>query len=72
MMAFNHEPRVLFGWKETPDGVHESLERLQPSGSTAIYDAMVAAMPFIENRPRERAALVLITDGADTASDTTL
>jgi len=72
LMAFNHEPRLLFGWKETPDGVHESLERLRPTGSTAIYDAMAAAMPFIENRPRERAAIVLITDGADTASDTTL
>ena len=30
------------------------------------------ALPFIADRPRERAAIVLITDGADTASDTTL
>ena len=72
VMAFNHEARVLFGWKEDPAGVHDALAKLQPTGSTAIYDAIVAALPFIERRPRERAAIVLITDGADTASDVTL
>jgi Ca-activated chloride channel homolog len=72
VMTFNHEPRVLFGWKSTPDGVHEALAKLKPTGSTAIYDAVVAALPFIDSRPRERAAIVLITDGADTASDITL
>jgi Ca-activated chloride channel homolog len=72
MIAFNHETRVLFGWKTEADGVHDALQRLRPTGSTAIYDAVMAAMPFVENRPRERAALLLITDGADTASDTTL
>jgi Ca-activated chloride channel homolog len=72
VMAFNHETRVLFGWKTDPAGVHDALAQLQPTGSTAIYDAVAAALPFIERRPRERAAIVLITDGADTASDTTL
>ena len=52
--------------------MREALGRLRPTGSTAIYDAIAAAMPYIENRPRERAALVLVTDGADTASDLTL
>jgi Ca-activated chloride channel family protein len=72
VMAFNHEARLLFGWKTDPSGVHEALSKLKPTGSTAIYDALVSAFPLIENRPRERAAIVLITDGADTASDTTL
>jgi VWFA-related protein len=72
VMAFNHEARLLFGWKTDPSGVHEALAKLQPTGSTAIYDAVVAALPFIDHRPRERAAIVLVTDGADTASDTSL
>ena len=72
LFAFNHEARVLFGWKTEFSGVHQALETLKPTGSTAIYDAMLAAMPYLENRPRERAAMVLITDGADTASDATL
>jgi Ca-activated chloride channel homolog len=72
VMAFNHEARLLFGWKTEPGGVHDALAKLQPTGSTAIYDAIVAALPLIDRRPRERAAIVLITDGDDTASDTTL
>jgi Ca-activated chloride channel family protein len=72
VMAFNHAPRLLFGWKTEPSGVHDSLAKLYPTGSTAIYDAIESAIPYLENRPRERAALVLITDGADTASDRTL
>jgi len=52
--------------------VHEALDRLKPTGATAIYDALLAATPYIETRPRERGAIVLITDGADTASDVTL
>ena len=72
VMAFNHEARLLFGWKTEPAGVHDALAKLHPSGSTAIYDAIGAALPYIDHRPRERAAIVLVTDGADTASDTTL
>jgi Ca-activated chloride channel homolog len=72
VMAFNHETRLLFGWKESPDGVHEALARIKPTGSTAIYDAIAASMPFIQNRPRERAAIVLITDGEDSASEVSL
>jgi Ca-activated chloride channel homolog len=72
LMTFNHQPRLIFGWKTAADGVHEALAALKPTGATAIYDAMFAAMPYVEHRPRERAAMVLITDGADTASDMTL
>jgi Ca-activated chloride channel family protein len=72
LMAFNHQPQLLFGWKTDAAGVHEALAALHPTGATAIYDAMAAAMPYLDNRPRERAALVLITDGADTASDLSL
>ena len=72
LMTFNHQPRLLFGWKTEPAGVHDALVGLRPTGSTAIYDAMLSAMPYLANRPRERAAMVLITDGADTASEVTL
>jgi Ca-activated chloride channel homolog len=72
LMTFNHQPRLIFGWKSEPGGVHEALSALKPTGSTAIYDAIFAAIPYLANRPRERAAIVLITDGADTASEATL
>jgi Ca-activated chloride channel homolog len=72
LMTFNHQPRLVFGWRSEAAGVRDALRTLRPTGSTAIYDAMLAAIPYLERRPRERAAIVLITDGADTASDTTL
>ena len=48
------------------------LRPLRPFGSTAIYDAIAAALPLIEARRRPRAALLVVSDGADTASDTRL
>ena len=45
---------------------------MRPSGGTAIYDTVIASLTLIDHRPRDRAALVLISDGADTASDASL
>jgi len=72
LMAFNHEPRQLTGWTAEAAPVRSALEQLRPTGATAIYDAVKAALPIVDRRNRERAALVIISDGADTASDTTL
>lgn len=72
IVAFNHRPRVLTGWTREPDTVRRALNGLRPSGGTAVYDAIVQAAPLIARRSRERAALVVISDGADTASDATL
>jgi Ca-activated chloride channel family protein len=72
LTAFNHAPRTLTPWTSTPAVVREALDALRPSGGTAIYDAVVAALPQIERRNRQRAALLIISDGADTASDATL
>ncbi len=70
--VFNHQPRALTPWTSTPTVVSDALAALRPSGGTAMYDAVVNAMPQIERRNRQRAALLIISDGADTASDATL
>jgi VWFA-related protein len=72
LMAFNHAPQLLTPWTSEPGTVHAALDAIQPSGGTAIYDTVLHALPLIDSRPRDRAALVLISDGADTASDATL
>lgn len=72
VMAFNHEPQLLSPWTNEPAAVRQALAALRPSGSTAIYDAVMRALTLVDDRPRERAALVIISDGADTASDTSL
>ncbi len=48
------------------------LDALRPTGGTAIYDALVASAPLFDRRTHTRAALVVISDGADTASDRSL
>jgi Ca-activated chloride channel family protein len=72
LVAFNHAPRTLTPWTSTPDVVRTALDSIKPSGGTAIYDAVLSAIPQLDRRSRERAAMVIISDGADTASDATL
>jgi Ca-activated chloride channel homolog len=72
VLAFNHDPHTLTPWTTSPDVVRRALEGVRPSGGTAAYDAVLAALGQIERRSRERAALLLISDGADTASSATL
>jgi VWFA-related protein len=70
--AFNHKPLALTTWTREPDVVRKALDSLTPSGGTAIYDAVVSAMPLVAHRNRPRAAIVIVSDGADTASTATL
>jgi len=72
LMAFNHRPRVLIGWTRAQQDVQRALAGLKPSGGTAIYDAIIEALPLLERRTRERAALLVISDGSDTASNASL
>ena len=45
------------------------LEAMRPTGGTAMYDAIDATLPLFESRQHQRAAILLVSDGADTASD---
>jgi Ca-activated chloride channel family protein len=72
LMAFNHRPRTLTGWTREQGDVRHALAGVRPSGGTAIYDAITDALPIIEKRNRQRAAILVISDGADTASTATL
>src|SRR5262249_18695030 len=69
---FNHATRVVMPWGRDPADLHDALARLRRFGSTALYDAIIDALPLSEGRHRERMAYLVISDGADTASDATL
>jgi len=70
--AFNHFPRILAAWTRPPDELRARLDEERAGGGTAIYDALVASAPVFAKRSHTRAALVVISDGADTASDHSL
>jgi len=46
----------------------ETLDALQPFGTTSLYDATAAAARQLADRSAARKAVVLITDGVDTSS----
>jgi Ca-activated chloride channel homolog len=70
--TFNHLPRLAIPWTMPPSKTRNALESLKPSGGTAIYDALGSMSKLFEHRNHVRAAMVVISDGADTASDHTL
>jgi Ca-activated chloride channel homolog len=72
ILAFNHRQHLLSEWTDDRSVAARVLAPIHPSGSTAIYDAILATLPLVESRRRQRAALLLISDGGDTASDATL
>ena len=72
LMSFNHQPRLLTPWTSDATAVRDALANIRSSGGTAIYDSVLSALPLLDERARERAAIVIISDGADTTSDTSL
>jgi Ca-activated chloride channel homolog len=72
LMVFNHTPLIKAPWTRPPTALAGRLDSVKPFGGTAIYDALVKAVPMFDKRRHERCGLVVISDGADTASDTRL
>jgi Ca-activated chloride channel family protein len=70
--AFNHQPRLVAPWTRPPSALKGGLDRVLPSGGTALYDSLVASAGYFTRRLHPRSALVVVSDGVDTASDWTL
>jgi len=69
--TFNHRPKLASLWRRPPADLRGILDGLQPSGGTALWDAVAETARLFERRLHTRAALVVMSDGADTASDRT-
>jgi len=69
LVVFNHQPTIAAPWTDDPAKVTPALDALRGWGGTAIYDAVNASLPLLDRRHRQRGAAVVISDGADTASD---
>lgn len=72
LVVFNHHQQVLTEWTGDRTAPERLLPPVRPWGSTAIYDAIMASIPLADTRHHQRAALLVLSDGADTASDTPL
>src|SRR5262245_50443510 len=72
LLAFNHASRLVAPWTRPTATLAGKLADTKPNGSTAIYDALAAAAPLFAVRENARSAMVVISDGADTASEVTM
>jgi Ca-activated chloride channel homolog len=59
-------------FSSTVAGLKPLLKQLKGEGNTPLYDAVLLASQELRVRPERRRALVLISDGADSASQGTL
>ncbi len=65
ILAFNHRPRLLQSPTTDREAVHAAIDSLEPSGSTAIGDAIDAGVAAVRGPGHRRtpAAIVLLSDG---------
>ncbi len=69
LLVFNHNPTLHDDWTLGPASLGGRLTSVRPYGATALYEAMAMGLPLFRSRSHQRAAIVLISDGEDTASD---
>ncbi|NDQ57497.1 MAG: VWA domain-containing protein [Acidipila sp.] len=55
-----------------PVELREALERIDSRGSTALYDAVIGSLDHLKKGTRDKKILLIVTDGEDNASRTTL
>ena len=65
---FNNTPALLQGWTRDRRLVSRALSRLSASGGTALFDAVIEAVPLAARGRYQKKALLVISDGNDTSS----
>jgi len=68
LYRFSNYPRLAQGWTNDRQRILDALDRMTPYGGTAMYDAVSDAVPLAQQGRNRKRALVVISDGNDTAS----
>jgi VWFA-related protein len=72
LTRFSNHPIMVHDWTTDRTAVSRALSRVIPNGGTAMYDAVAEAVPIAESGTHRKKALVIISDGNDTNSSTTV
>lgn len=70
LYRFDSTPHLVQDWTVDRGRISRELERIQPRGGTAMYDAVAEAVPLAQSGRHKKKALVVISDGNDTSSRT--
>jgi len=68
LYRFSNYPGLAQGWTNDRQRILNALDRMTPYGGTAMYDAVSDAVPLAQQGRNRKRALVVISDGNDTAS----
>jgi len=70
LYRFSNFPTLLQGWTSDRSLLTRALGRVTANGGTAMYDTVSEAIPLLQKGQHQKKALVIISDGRDTASRT--
>ena len=65
-------PELVHGWTTDRRLISRELQALKAQGGTAMYDAVAEAIPLAQTGKHRKKALVIISDGHDQNSETTI
>ena len=72
LYRFDSNAELVQGWTKDRARVRSELGRLFPRGGTAMYDAVSEAIPMAQSGRHKKKALLVISDGNDTSSQTNI
>jgi len=72
LMTFAKSAHLLQDWTMDRRLITRGLNRIEPNGGTAMYDAMAEALPIAAAGKHEKKAILVISDGNDHNSTTSI
>ena len=70
LVRFSTDTYLEQGWTADKGRISRALRRITPRGGTAMYDAVAEAVPLADQGTNRKKALLVISDGNDTNSET--
>jgi Ca-activated chloride channel family protein len=70
IISFSDQADLVSDWTTDRRQLAGALARIRPRGGTALYDAVVEAVPMAQTGRHKKKAVVVISDGNDTDSRT--
>ena len=72
LYEFNYTPELLQDWTVDRSQLSRAIRDIRPRGGTALYDAVAESIPRVGEGQHFKKALLIISDGNDTNSETDL
>jgi Ca-activated chloride channel family protein len=67
-VQFSDRARVTQHWTTDRSAIRNAVQRVQPAGGTAMYDAVAESLPIAQQGRHLKKALLVISDGNDSDS----